>query len=125
MPPRDFWRLAHSVERLAQLKLDLHDALGRLLTQCYEMARSDDSTCSDYWNSEGRYWEQQYHEAIKMVDQMLTLAAMNKLPATHQINDQRTVVIGNINAGGDVIIATVQDATGVTVGKEIKPDANQ
>jgi hypothetical protein len=121
MPPRDFWRLAHDIERLAQLKLDLHDSLGRLLTQCYEVAKAD-PVCGDYWQGEARYWEQQYHEAIKLVDQMLTMAAINKLPTTHQVNADRTVTIGNITAGGDVIIATTLDSTGVAVGKDVTQD---
>ena len=121
MPPRDFLRLSYDLERLAQLKLDLHDALGRLLTQCYEMAKAD-PTCGDYWQGEGRYWEQQHHEAIKAIDQMLNLAAMGKLPVTHQVNEQRTVQIGNISAGGDVIIATVDHASGVAIGKDISQE---
>ena len=118
MPPHDFWRLSHDIERLAQLKIDTHDALGRLLTQCYEMAKAD-PTCADYWQGEGRYWEQQYHLAIGMIDTMLNMAAMGKLPVTHQVNETRTVQIGNITAGGDVIIATVNDSTGVATGKDL------
>lgn len=118
MTQRDFWRLSYDLEKLAQLKLDLHSDLGRLLTYCYELARAD-PTCADYWTGEGRYWERQYHEAIKLVDGMLNIAAMGKLPVTQQVNEHRTVQIGNISAGGDVIISTVDHSTDVATGKDI------
>ncbi len=80
----NWWRLSNSMEGLAQLREDLHSALGRLITQCYEFARSDPS-CSDYWIGEARYWQQQYDESMKLTSTMINVASQSHQPIRHPV----------------------------------------
>ena len=75
----NFWRLSNDIEAIAQLKSDLHDAIGRLLTRCYAMAKADPG-CEGYWLGEARYWEQQYHESMRTMEQMINSAGNGHLP---------------------------------------------
>lgn len=107
--------MSRDLESAAQLKLDLHNSLGRLLSRCYELAKLDPS-CSGYWEGEARYWEQQYHEAMKLIDSMINLAAAGRTPARATAAG-REIEISNV--AGDVIITNITDSRNIVVGKDI------
>ncbi len=113
----DFFRVSHDVERLAQLRHDVADVLGRLVTECAVQAKRD-PPCANYYEGEARYWDGQRTEAIKTADQMLNAATHGQLPITHQTPGGRIVQIGNV--AGDVVISTVEDSDNVIVGKGIE-----
>ena len=75
----NYWRLSGTIEALSQLRSDLHDGIGRLITRCYQFAQND-LTCTDYWIAEAHYWEGQYAEAMKISEQMVNLAARGSIP---------------------------------------------
>lgn len=117
---RKFWRVATDLESLTQLRHDVHDTLGRLLTKCHEFARLDPS-CAGYWTGEATYWEGQYREALALIDSMINASAMRRTPVREQVGHQ-TIEISNI--GGDVVITTVDGSTNVAAGKGITQDVN-
>lgn len=101
------------------MRADLHDVLGRLLTQCHEMAASD-PTCAQYWQGEALYWEMQHTEALKLVDTMLAAAAHKPAQPSAQ-----TVTVGDIHATGDVTITVIRDSSEVAAGKQIQQGENE
>lgn len=113
----DFFRFSHDVERLVQLRHDVADVFGRLVTECAVQAKHD-PPCANYYEGEARYWDSQRQEALKLLDQMLTQATHGHLPMTHQTPGGRIVQIGNV--AGDVVISTVEDSDNVIVGKGIE-----
>lgn len=113
----EFWKFNRDLERLSQLRHDVGTVLGRLVTECALNAKRDPS-CAAYYEGEARYWDGQRIEAIKLSDQMLTLATRGQLPITHQTPGGRIVQIGNV--AGDVVISTVEDSDNVIVGKGIE-----
>lgn len=113
--------MANDLEALTQLRHDVHDVLGRLLTKAHEFARQDPS-CADYWTGEANYWEAQHREAIALVDSMINASAMRRTPVREKVGRQ-TIEISNV--GGDVVITTIQDSTNVAVGKNIKQGINE
>lgn len=116
----EFWRFNRDLERLSQLRHDVATVLGRLVTECALLAKQDPS-CARYYEGEAHYWDQQRAEAMKLADQMLTLATRDQLPMTHQTPGGRIVQIGNV--AGDVIVSTVENSSQVAVGKDIESDA--
>ena len=113
-----FWRMAHGAEALAQLKTDLHLCIGRLMTQCYQAARTNPEQ-AEYWTARAQQYEVAHKAALMDVDQMLILITQGHTPTAYQVNDQRVVHIGNIQAGGDVVISTVHDSQHVATGKDL------
>ncbi len=113
----DFWRFNHHVERLSQLRHDVGDSLGRLVTECTLQAKRDPQ-CAAYYEGEARYWDQKRQEALGLIDQELTQASHGQLPLTHATPGGRVVQIGNVE--GEVVISTVEDSDNVIVGKGIE-----
>lgn len=114
---REFWRASHDLEALAQLKADLHGALGRLLTRCCDLAKLD-PTCADYWQGEAIYWDGQYREAVALVDKMIQLASAEHGSVRAAVGG-RTIEIGTVN--GDVIVSQIGDNVhDVAVGKDLR-----
>jgi predicted O-methyltransferase YrrM len=117
---RKAWRRANDLERLAQLRQDVHDTLGRLLTQLYQMAQTDHN-CRDYWQELARIWEAQHVEALQHIDEMIDTAARIN-PARNQ---EQTVTVGDIHASGDVTITVIRDSSNVAAGKQIEQEHNE
>lgn len=44
------------------------------------MARSADPSCASYWTAEATYWEQQYREAMVLMNHMVPMAGHGEAP---------------------------------------------
>ncbi len=112
--PHQFWQTAQELEGLLQLRADLHDALGRLVTKCHQNAAADPG-CGVYWTAEAIYWEQQYRESIKLVEQMIHQLVGERIDGNA---NGRQIQIENVS--GDVIITQIgAGAQNVAAGKDI------
>ena len=114
--PSEFWANAHILESLWQLRHDIEDTTGRLVTKCFLAAKADPS-CSSYWQGEAQYWDGQRQEALKLVDNMIRLAGAGR---PQRVTGSRSIEINNVS--GDVIIAEIHDSDNVAVGKDISQD---
>jgi hypothetical protein len=111
------WRWRRDLERCQQLRLDLADSLGRLVTMVAAVATSEPA-----YNSEVAKWDQIRSAALRLVDGIVDQTVRGEL-APAPADRQRTIQIGSV--GGDVILALVDSSQAVSVGKEIKQDENQ
>ncbi len=123
MSYEEFWKFNRELERVTQLRHDVADVLGRMVTELALLGKNDPS-CRGYYETETRYWDSQRAEALKLMDQIVSMATRGQLPVTHTMDGGRVVQIGNLNVSGDVVISTIEGSDNI-VGKGVDQDVNE
>jgi hypothetical protein len=123
MSNEEFWRFNRELERVSQLRHDVADVLGRMVTELAMLGKNDPS-CRGYYEAETRYWDAQRGEALKLMDQIVSMATRGQLPMTHALEGGRIVQIGNLNVTGDVVISTIEGSDNI-VGKGVDQDVQE
>jgi hypothetical protein len=115
-----YLRLRHDLERSAQLRSDLADSIGRLVTELAALATVDASSAGR-WGSELAKWDQVRSQALALVDEVAELAIRGQLPAVPSEVRQSIQIHGISQIGGDLIIQTIAGSQ-IAAGKEINQD---
>ena len=120
MSYEEFWRFNREIERVTQLRHDVEQVLGRVVTELALLGKNDPH-CRGYYEAEAHHWDSQRGEALKLMDQIVSMATRGHLPMTHTTEGGRVVQIGNLNVSGDVVISTIEGSDNI-VGKGVDQD---